>query len=181
MEIRINKEIRQYTESVFFGLSARQFFFSALAVGAALLSYFLFQPVLGSGNVSWLCILTAVPFAILGFFRYHGMNAEQFLITWLRSEVLGPKRLLFHPTNLYYECLKDTLFQQEKERRKRDEKKNKDKGKHPYPEEDPGPHSCPEDLDRRNLPVREGDLLQELELPGHQLQDGGGHGQEEDL
>ncbi len=27
MEVKINREIRQYTESMFFGLSMRQFFF----------------------------------------------------------------------------------------------------------------------------------------------------------
>ena len=32
MQIKMNKEIRGYSESVFFGLSMRQFFFSLLAV-----------------------------------------------------------------------------------------------------------------------------------------------------
>ena len=31
MEVKINKEIRNYTESMFFGLSLRQFVFSVLA------------------------------------------------------------------------------------------------------------------------------------------------------
>ena len=30
MEIRINKEIREYTENMFFGLSMRQFIFSVV-------------------------------------------------------------------------------------------------------------------------------------------------------
>ena len=33
MEVKINKEIRNYTESMFFGLSLRQFIFSLLACG----------------------------------------------------------------------------------------------------------------------------------------------------
>ena len=33
MEIKINKEIRDFNESIFFGLSMRQFIFSSLAVG----------------------------------------------------------------------------------------------------------------------------------------------------
>ena len=33
MEVKINKEIRDYTESVYFGLSLRQFIFSILACG----------------------------------------------------------------------------------------------------------------------------------------------------
>ena len=35
MEIKINKEVRQHRETLFFGLSARQFFCSVLAVGMA--------------------------------------------------------------------------------------------------------------------------------------------------
>ena len=33
MEVKINKEIRDYTEAIFFGLSLRQFIFSGLACG----------------------------------------------------------------------------------------------------------------------------------------------------
>ena len=39
MEVKINREIRNYTESMFFGLSLRQFVFSLLAVGVAVLLY----------------------------------------------------------------------------------------------------------------------------------------------
>ena len=35
LEVKINKEIRNYTESMFFGLSLRQFIFSVLACGVA--------------------------------------------------------------------------------------------------------------------------------------------------
>ena len=37
MEVKINREIRDYTESMFFGLSLRQLIFSALAVAVAVL------------------------------------------------------------------------------------------------------------------------------------------------
>ena len=35
MEVKINREIRNYTESMFFGLSLRQFIFSVLACGVS--------------------------------------------------------------------------------------------------------------------------------------------------
>lgn len=41
MQIQINKEIRDYYESMFFGLSARQFFFSLEAVAVSVLTYFI--------------------------------------------------------------------------------------------------------------------------------------------
>jgi len=40
LEVKINREIRDYTESMFFGLSLRQFIFSVLAVIVAVGIYF---------------------------------------------------------------------------------------------------------------------------------------------
>lgn len=106
MEEKINKEIRDYTESMFFGLSLRQLVFSALAVIVAVCLYFLLRPFWGIDTVSWICVLGAAPFAVLGFVSYHGMTAEQFLRTWLRSEVIEPHKVIFESENLYYEALK---------------------------------------------------------------------------
>ena len=109
LEVKINREIRNYTESMFFGLSMRQFVFSLLAILVAVGLYFLLKPHFGTETVSWMCILGAAPFAALGFITYHGMTAEQFLWAWLRSELLEPKELRFESSNLYYEALKDKL------------------------------------------------------------------------
>ena len=81
MEVKINREIRQYTESMFFGLSMRQFVFSLLAVLVAVGLYYLLSPYFGLETLSWMVILAAAPFALLGFLSYHGMTADQFLIT----------------------------------------------------------------------------------------------------
>ena len=43
MEVKINKEIRNYTETIFFGLSLRQFIFSFLACAIAVVIYFSFK------------------------------------------------------------------------------------------------------------------------------------------
>ena len=86
MEVKINKEIRNYTESMFFGLSMRQFIFSVLACGVAVALYFLLRPYFGTETLSWMCILGASPFAALGFIKYNGhrhhhhtVKAEAFL------------------------------------------------------------------------------------------------------
>ena len=115
MEVKINREIRNYTESMFFGLSMRQFIFSALAAGVAVVLYFVLKPIVGMETVSWVCILGAAPFAAMGFITYHGMTAEQFLLTWFRSEILEPRELRFEPTNLYYEALRETIERHQKE------------------------------------------------------------------
>ena len=101
MEIKINREIRDYTESVYFGLSLRQFIFSVLACAVAVGIYFLLKPFFGIETLSWMCILGAVPFASIGFFKYHGMTAEKALLAYLKSEILMPKELKFRATNFY--------------------------------------------------------------------------------
>ncbi len=115
MEVKINREIRNYTEYMFFGLSLRQLIFSVLACGVAAGLYYLLRPYLDVETLSWVCVLGAFPFALLGFVRYHGMNAEQFLWAWIKSRLLIPKRLVFRPENLYYEALKEGIEKKEKE------------------------------------------------------------------
>lgn len=115
MEVKINKEIRDYTESVYFGLSLRQFIFSILACGMAVILYFVFRPYFGIETLSWLCILGAAPFAAIGFIKYNGMNAEEFLLAYVRSEFLTPKELVFEPTNYYYEMLKGRIGDDKKD------------------------------------------------------------------
>ncbi|MDD4474398.1 MAG: PrgI family protein [Eubacteriales bacterium] len=121
MEVKINKEIRNYTESMFFGLSMRQFFFAIAACGVAIVLYFALKPVFGLETLSWVCILGAAPFAAMGFITYHGMTAEQFALVWLRSEFIEPKEIKFEANNIYYEASKSYIEKQEKEDKKNDQ------------------------------------------------------------
>ena len=114
MEVKINKEIRNYTESMFFGLSMRQFLFSVLACGVAVGLFFLLRGRFGTETLSWMCILGASPFAVMGFVRYNSMTAEQFVWAWVKSQFLMPKKILFAPENLYYEAVKQALDAHEK-------------------------------------------------------------------
>ena len=109
MEIKINKEIREYTESIFFGLSLRQFLFSVLACLTTILLYYISKTYFGKETISWICIVGASPFAILGFFKYNGMPAEKVIWNYIKSEILTPKTLKYEPKNYYYELLKDKL------------------------------------------------------------------------
>lgn len=68
MEVKMNKEIRDYQESMFWGLSFRQCLFSVLAILAALGIYFVTRKYAGEQVTGWLCILGAAPFAACGFF-----------------------------------------------------------------------------------------------------------------
>lgn len=105
IEIKIPKEISEYQESVFLGLSLRQFVCSLLAVGMAVGLYFLLYNTAGSEIAGWASVLGAVPFALCGFVKYHGMTAEQTLIAILRSEVFTPRRLVFKDGGIYFDAL----------------------------------------------------------------------------
>lgn len=48
MEVKINREIRDYQESIFFGLNLRQLVFSILAIGVAVGIYFGLNNILGT-------------------------------------------------------------------------------------------------------------------------------------
>ena len=132
MEVKINKDIREFSESIFFGLSLRQFIFSVLACIIAVILYFILKPCCGIETLSWVCILGAVPFAVLGFVKYNGMTAEKFIVAVIKSEFLTPKKLTFKPTNIYAELFKPTIDRNLKQsllkpQKKMKEKKNKKK------------------------------------------------------
>lgn len=104
----MNKEIQEYQEAFFFGLSMRQCFFSLLAVAATGI-YLGLKDTLGTEITGWLSVLSAAPFAGCGFFKYHQMTLEQFVWAWLKSEVLYPKRLVFQSENFYVQCLDEMM------------------------------------------------------------------------
>mgnify|MGYP002558483294 FL=1 len=66
-----------------------------------------------------MCILGAAPFAACGFFKYHGMTAEQAAWAWFKSEFLYPKKLVFKSDSLYFDAMKDAIAEGEKLPRKR--------------------------------------------------------------
>ena len=112
IEIKINKEVRDYQEAIFFGLSLRQLCFSALAVGVAVLLYFGLHSYVGTSEIGWICILAAFPFALGGFFHYNGMTLERFLLAVIRSEVLYPKELHDKSENFYAKLMENSSLKE---------------------------------------------------------------------
>lgn len=63
----MNKEIQEFQESFFFGLSMRQCFFSVLAIAAAVGVYLGTRDTCGTEIAGWLSVFAAAPFAGCGF------------------------------------------------------------------------------------------------------------------
>lgn len=123
MEVKINKEIREYTESIVLGLTLRQCFFSVIACIVAVLIYFSFINALGLEFTSWICIIGAVPFAMLGFVTYQGMNFEKLVVNFWRSLLISKRNLTYIPYNFYYNCLQNRIEKTRKESIDKNDKK----------------------------------------------------------
>lgn len=105
IEIKIPKEVRRHKESIFFGLSTRQFFCAALAVVIAAGVYLGLGPLIGKEAASWLCLLCAAPVAIAGFFSYNGLALEEFAWAFFKSQFLCAGGRPFVSENVYYSML----------------------------------------------------------------------------
>ena len=128
MEIRINKEIKDYHESLFFGLSMRQFICSLGAVGAAVGIYFGLKGVVGKETLSWLCIVCATPLAAAGFFKYNGLNFEQFLVAFVYSEFLCSGVRTYQSENYIYDAYREVLKDVAVRNKKKGKKENPEIG-----------------------------------------------------
>ena len=90
----------------------RQFLFALLAVLVAVGLYFGLRNVVGSGEIGWICVLAAFPFALCGFFTYNGMTFERFLLAVIRSELLYPRKLVFRAENLYAQAMEHSTVKE---------------------------------------------------------------------
>lgn len=105
LEIKINKEINAYKENLFFGLSARQFICSVLAIVIAVGIYFCFKDIIGKETVSWLCMVAASPIAAIGFFKYNGLTAEKLVWAIIKSEIIYAGKRVYKADNYYLDIL----------------------------------------------------------------------------
>ena len=115
MEININKDIREYTEGVFFGLNVRQMICSGLAVASAVAVYFYTKDLVTKDTVTYFCIAAAAPFAAVGFVKYNGMPLEKILWAFIKDCFLFPRRLTVRINNLYGEGTRDRGEKKERE------------------------------------------------------------------
>ena len=116
MEVKINKDISQYTEKIFFGLSLRQLIFSALAIACSVLLYFRFRDVLSKDLLSPVCALGAAPFALSAFIKPQGLAMERFLLVWFNSAMM-PKQLTYQAENMLHRAILRQRARDAQERR----------------------------------------------------------------
>lgn len=74
--------------------------------------YFGLRTVVGTGEIGWVCVLAAFPFALGGFFQYNSMMLEQFILAYIRSEFLYPHRLVFKSYNIYAKVMESSTIKE---------------------------------------------------------------------
>ena len=93
IEIRIPKEIKNYREKLFFGLTLRQCICAGIALLICVPLYIFGNRFLPQEMVSWLVILIAAPLMMAGFFRYNDMMFEQFAVEFMFHNFTPQKRI----------------------------------------------------------------------------------------
>lgn len=101
MEIKINKEIRNYYEAVFLGLPLRAVLFSAAGIVLSLIVGFSLRGKAGTETISWVITLIMLPCFLMGYKKINGMYLEKYLAALIRSEFLTPKKLTLGEDNIY--------------------------------------------------------------------------------
>ena len=93
IEIRIPKEIKNYREKLFFGLTLRQCICAGIALLICVPLYIWGHHFLPQEAISWIVVFIAVPLMLTGFFRFNDMTFEQFAFEVIRFYASPQKRI----------------------------------------------------------------------------------------
>ncbi|MFA5485274.1 MAG: PrgI family protein [Candidatus Pacearchaeota archaeon] len=116
MEIKINKEVRDYSEKVLFGLTGRQFL---LACSAIILSTVLFFVIPLQTDIKLLiCLFASSPLVILGFAKVQGHTVEEYLKR--RRDRVKTPNLKLGNENIYHQAYRRYQFERRYRESRRD-------------------------------------------------------------
>lgn len=101
MDIKLNKEMRDFTENIFWGLNIRQTISLGVAVAGVVAIYFALDKYLKTEALSYIYILvTSLPAAI-GWIKIYGLPFEKFLTNFYYTEFEIPKKLVYKSENQF--------------------------------------------------------------------------------
>jgi len=100
MQIKLPKEIMTYSEEIWQGFNLRELACLTGAIVSAVVTYFLTKLV-SSGASTFACMAAAVPFGLLGFFKYNGLKFEQFVWQLIKTKFLMPKKRKYVSENFH--------------------------------------------------------------------------------
>lgn len=104
MEMKTNKDVTEYEENVFIGMTMRQTVLGIAGVAIIAGAYFMTYNRMNSNMASWVAIGFGLPCFLFGFAKPHKMKLEKFLATWVRCNFLEHRRLSFKSENKFYQA-----------------------------------------------------------------------------
>lgn len=112
IEIKIPKEITEYKSKFLFGLTVRQFLSLAGALAVCIPLYIWGKDFMPEDLVSWVIMLVGIPLLAFGFFRFHGMNFENFLLLLIRQKFIEPQRRKYIELPVFWECREQIIAEE---------------------------------------------------------------------
>ena len=98
IEVKIPKEITEYSEKIIFGLSLRQMVVVGLGIPTIIGTFIFSKTYLGEDFASYVVMLVCIPFFSVGFVKKENMYFEKYLELLIRHK-FGAKRR-FYATEL---------------------------------------------------------------------------------
>lgn len=102
ISVKINRDIQQYKSKVVLNFSLREF----LSIVVALVFVIPFHLFVGrhipKELTSWVEIFIVAPVLLAGFFEYHGMPFERYVMQIIKNEFLYPKVRKYVSTDEHY-------------------------------------------------------------------------------
>lgn len=96
LEVQLNRDIREYKDKLWWGLTGRQILFALLGLfaggGLCLLTF-----PFGTAVAATCCMVGMLPFLALGFFKWHGQPIEVFIKVWIRGNIMTDRFLPYWP------------------------------------------------------------------------------------
>ena len=129
MEIELSEDLQHYKESLVLGLTAKQFLFSALALGVGTGIVLLLYEKIGITLSCYVATPFVVPLALTGFYNYHGLTFWQFAGKMIyfsffnRPLVYGSTESVQELKQIYMETRQEE--EREVQQRKKEQKKEK--------------------------------------------------------
>lgn len=118
MQISVNKNLDEYKDDFYKGLTLRQTVLSIVTVTVGTGIFLLLHSICGMGQtaVLYLSILAALPFAASGFLKIHGMSLQEYFRR--KREVTGQIMYRFE-SELFCDWEKQLLEVPEKKKREK--------------------------------------------------------------
>lgn len=118
ISVKINRDIQQYKSKVVLNFSLREFLSIVIALVLVVPFHLFIGRRIPKELTSWVEIFIVAPVLLAGFFEYHGMPFERYVMQIIKNEFLYPKVRKYVSTDEHYVGRKEVKKCSRKDKRK---------------------------------------------------------------